>query len=298
MIDEEEQSKQQEQAIRLIQQQEEQQKQIKERNTLLQVIDNEIIKNFNYLSQFFKNSIDFVNLHTDQIIRGVKTFLSPITAGKIIKQGGTSNQILLANGDTIDKDQLAYEPIENARYSSIEYGMYEQRIWGTLTTQNSRVYISLQITHSDPNTQCESGYTLISIVDNAIKPKFSGTPSNITLNAVMFAYKGSGYPILWNGAIPIDCFINPNGNVIINTMCQLSLTDDFVYKYVIHMLFIISRLVDKFKNKQMEPFGLASQGFNETIIYALDQLNINWHSIFKTIWEAAIKYACESKICH
>ncbi|KAA6378528.1 MAG: hypothetical protein EZS28_025945 [Streblomastix strix] len=124
-------------------------------------------------------------------------------------------------------DQLAYEPIENARYSAIAYGMYEQRIWGTLTTQNSRVYISLQITHSDPNTQSESGYTLFSIVDNAIKPKFSGTSPNIPLNAVMFAYKGQGYPILWNGAIPIDCFINPNGNVIINTMCQPSLTDDF-----------------------------------------------------------------------
>ncbi|KAA6375877.1 MAG: hypothetical protein EZS28_028596 [Streblomastix strix] len=114
-----------------------------------------------------------------QIIRGVRTFLSPITAGNFIKQGGTSNQILLANGDTIEKDQLNYEPIENAHYSSIAYGMYEQRLWGTLTIQNSRVYISLQITHSDPNTLCESGYTMFSIVDNAIKPKFTGTPSNI-----------------------------------------------------------------------------------------------------------------------
>ncbi|KAA6370149.1 MAG: hypothetical protein EZS28_034325 [Streblomastix strix] len=84
-----------------------------------------------------------------QIIRGVKTFLSPIIAGQIIKQGGTSNQILLANGDTIEKDQLNYEPIENARYSSIAQGMYE--------------------------TRCESGYTLFSIIDNAIKPKFIGT---------------------------------------------------------------------------------------------------------------------------
>ncbi|KAA6359683.1 MAG: hypothetical protein EZS28_044791 [Streblomastix strix] len=174
----------------------------------------------------------------EQIIRGIKTFLSPIIAGKIIKQGGTSNQILLANGDTIEKDQLDYEPIENARYSSIAYGMYEQRIWGTVTTQNSRVYISLQITHSDPNTLTESGYTLFSIVDNAIKPKFSGTPTNIPLNAVMFAQKVIGYPICWNGAIPIDCFINHNGNVIINTMCQLHLPDDFCVQvcdsYAIH----------------------------------------------------------------
>ncbi|KAA6318348.1 MAG: hypothetical protein EZS28_054961 [Streblomastix strix] len=33
-------------------------------------------------------------------------------------------------------------------------------------------------------------------------------------------------------------------------------------------------------------------------IDAFEQLHIDWHAIFKTIWEAAIKYACESKICH
>ncbi|KAA6375608.1 MAG: hypothetical protein EZS28_028862 [Streblomastix strix] len=33
-------------------------------------------------------------------------------------------------------------------------------------------------------------------------------------------------------------------------------------------------------------------------IDALEQLHIDWHAIFKSIWEAAIKYACESKICH
>ncbi|KAA6379523.1 MAG: hypothetical protein EZS28_024949 [Streblomastix strix] len=173
----------------------------------------------------------------EKLYRINKDFTTKILAQSEIVKGGTSNQILLANGDTIDKNKLDYEPIENARYSSIAYGMYEQRIWGTLTSQNSRVYISLQITHSDPNTVWQSGYTLFSIVDNAIKPKFSGTPTNIPLNAVTFAQKVIGYPICWNGAIPIECFINPNGNVIINTMCQL------------------------------------------------------------TIWEAAIKYACESKIC-
>ncbi|KAA6369531.1 MAG: hypothetical protein EZS28_034943 [Streblomastix strix] len=217
---------------------EEQQKQIKERNTLLQVIDNEIIKYFNYLSQFFRNSIDYVNLYSDQIIRGIKTFLQPIIAGKIIKQCGTSNQILLANGDTIDKDKLDYEPIENARYSSIAYGMYEARLWGTLTTQNSRVYLSMLMMHSDPNTTCQSGNTLFSIVDNAIKPKFSGTPTNIPLNAVLFAQKVYGYPIDWTDAIAMDCFINPNGNVIINTLCQINLPDDFCVQvcdsYAIH----------------------------------------------------------------
>ncbi|KAA6398612.1 MAG: hypothetical protein EZS28_005857 [Streblomastix strix] len=33
-------------------------------------------------------------------------------------------------------------------------------------------------------------------------------------------------------------------------------------------------------------------------IDALESLNIDWKSIWKTLWEAAIKYACESKICH
>ncbi|KAA6311084.1 MAG: hypothetical protein EZS28_056194, partial [Streblomastix strix] len=30
--------------------------------------------------------------------------------------------------------------------------MYESRLWGTLTTQNSRVYLSMLMKHSDPNT--------------------------------------------------------------------------------------------------------------------------------------------------
>ncbi|KAA6359686.1 MAG: hypothetical protein EZS28_044787 [Streblomastix strix] len=187
-------------------------------------IDDTILSYTRQMKKLIDNPSNFSE--DDAIIRGVKTFLSPIIAGKIIKQSGTSNQILLAKGDTIDKDKLDYEPIENARYSSIAYGIYESRAWGTLTTQNSRVYISLQITHSDPNTNCQSGYTLFSIVDNAIKPKFSGTPTNIPLNAVLFAQKVYGYPIDWTGAIAMDCFINPNA-----------------------------------------------------------------------IWEAAIKYACESKIC-
>ncbi|KAA6342692.1 MAG: hypothetical protein EZS28_052367, partial [Streblomastix strix] len=95
------------------------------------------------------------NVWTDimaQVITGIKSFTQPITANRIIKLGGTSNQLLFANGDTIDKDKLDYEPIENARYSAIAYGMYESRLWGTLTTQNSRVYLSMLMKHSDPNT--------------------------------------------------------------------------------------------------------------------------------------------------
>ncbi|KAA6377315.1 MAG: hypothetical protein EZS28_027157 [Streblomastix strix] len=199
----------------------------------------ETIKQYTQQMKELSDSISHYPIRNfTDIIRGVKTFLQPIIAGKIVKQGGTNNQILLANRDTTDKDQLDYEPIENARYSSIAYGMYESRAWGTLTTQNSRVYISLQITHSNPYTLWQSGYTLFSIVDNAIKPKFTGTPSNIPLNAVLFAQKIYGYPIDWTGAIPIDCHIDLDGHVIINTMCQLSLPDDFCVQvcdsYAIH----------------------------------------------------------------
>ncbi|KAA6365626.1 MAG: hypothetical protein EZS28_038847 [Streblomastix strix] len=122
---------------------------------------------------------------------------------------------------------LPIPPIEYAIYQSIAYGMYEQLIWGTVKSQKERVYISLQITHSNPNTQSQTGYTLFSIVNNDIKPKFSGTTHNIPLNAVLFAQKVYGYPIDWTGAIAMDCFINPQGNVIINTQCQISLLNDF-----------------------------------------------------------------------
>ncbi|KAA6360509.1 MAG: hypothetical protein EZS28_043964 [Streblomastix strix] len=125
----------------------------------------------------------------------------------------------MANEDTIDKDQLDYEPIDNASIRSIAYGMYEQLI-------------------RDPNTVWQSGNTLISIVSEDIKPKFTGTTRNIPLNTIMFATKNYDYPICWYGAIPIDCYIEPYGHVIVNTMCQLSLPDDFCVQvcdsYAIH----------------------------------------------------------------
>ncbi|KAA6354348.1 MAG: hypothetical protein EZS28_050126 [Streblomastix strix] len=85
----------------------------------------------------------------------------------------------------------------------------------------------------------------------------------------MFAYKGIGYPILWNGAIPIDCFINPNGNVIINTI-QLDKTEG-----------------SGIQSENLETFGLSSANLVELK-----------PQVSKTIWEAAIKFACDSKICH
>ncbi|KAA6376844.1 MAG: hypothetical protein EZS28_027628, partial [Streblomastix strix] len=136
-----------------------------------------------------------VTLNTPQVITGYKQFTQPIQADKFIKIGGTDNQILLANGDTIDKDKLAYEPIESATSQAVAYGMYEQLLWGTLTTQNSRVHISVSVTHSQPNTYWNTAYTVFSIVNNDIKPKFSGTPHNISLNAIMYNTKQPTTPV-------------------------------------------------------------------------------------------------------
>ncbi|KAA6380796.1 MAG: hypothetical protein EZS28_023676, partial [Streblomastix strix] len=135
--------------------------------------------------------------------------------------------------------------------------------------------------HSDPNTNWNTGYTLFSVMYDDAKPKFTGAPSNIPLNAVLFAQKVYGYPIDWTCAIAMDCYIDVDGHIKINTMCQL-IGCYSKEKYL--------------KIKQMDPLGLIN-GFNEKVIYSLEQLHINWHEIFKAIWEAAIKYACDSKIC-
>ncbi|KAA6371230.1 MAG: hypothetical protein EZS28_033242, partial [Streblomastix strix] len=183
--------------------------------------------------QFFKKTSlsDLVTLNTAQVITGIKSFTQPITANKIIKLGGTSNQILLANGDTIEKDQLDYEPIENVRYSSIAYGMYESRAWGTLTT---------------------------------------GTATNIPLNAVLFAQKVYGYSIDWTGAIAMDCYINPNGNVIINTLYQINLTDDFCVQRLRKL--VATKWIQQLQIQNVSPhlckfFVLFFYGFLNEIFY-------------------------------
>ncbi|KAA6354552.1 MAG: hypothetical protein EZS28_049921, partial [Streblomastix strix] len=68
------------------------------------------------------NLSKLMTLDTDQTVTGYKQFTQSIQADQFIKINGTDNQLLLANGDTIDKDKLAYEPIENATYQSIAYG--------------------------------------------------------------------------------------------------------------------------------------------------------------------------------
>ncbi|KAA6368201.1 MAG: hypothetical protein EZS28_036273 [Streblomastix strix] len=118
-------------------------------------------------------------------------------------------------------------PIENAIKQTIVLSMYDQLVWGSFTTYNGRAYISFQITHSNPNTQTQSAYTLFRVFKDEAKPQFTGANFTIPLNAVMFTVKVIGYPICWNGAIPIDCNIDVDGYVRINTQCQISLPDDF-----------------------------------------------------------------------
>ncbi|KAA6377053.1 MAG: hypothetical protein EZS28_027420 [Streblomastix strix] len=122
---------------------------------------------------------------------------------------------------------LPTPPVENAIEQTLTHGMYESFAWGQFTTYNGRAYISLQVTHSNPNTQSQSTYTLFTVFKDEAKPQFTGTPFNISLNAVLFAQKVIDYPICWNGTIPIDCYIDVNGFVRINTLCQLGLPDDF-----------------------------------------------------------------------
>ncbi|KAA6369456.1 MAG: hypothetical protein EZS28_035016 [Streblomastix strix] len=122
---------------------------------------------------------------------------------------------------------LPTPPIEYEIKQTLAYGMYEQLVWGSFTTYNGRAYLSVQVTHNNPFTQTQSTYTLFSVFKDETKPQFTETPFNIPLNAVMFAQKVLGYPICWNGAIPIDCYIDVDGHVRINTMCQLSLPDNF-----------------------------------------------------------------------
>ncbi|KAA6368524.1 MAG: hypothetical protein EZS28_035949 [Streblomastix strix] len=135
------------------------------------------------------------------------------------------------NADPQDRDGVwkvvssnPIPPIENIIKQILAYGMYESLVGGSFTTYNGRAYLSVQVTHSNPNTQTQSTYTLFSVFKDEDKPQFTCTPFNIPLNAVMFAQKVIGYPICWNGAIPIDCYIDVDGHVRINTMSTTGIT--------------------------------------------------------------------------
>ncbi|KAA6398012.1 MAG: hypothetical protein EZS28_006465 [Streblomastix strix] len=122
---------------------------------------------------------------------------------------------------------LPTPPVEQAIKQSLVHGMYESFAWGQVTTYNGRAYISMQVTHSNPNTSSSSTYTLFSIFKDEAKPQFTGATFTIALNAVMYVTKQSSNPILWTNAVPIDCYIDVDGHVRINTLCQLPLPNDF-----------------------------------------------------------------------
>ncbi|KAA6399968.1 MAG: hypothetical protein EZS28_004507 [Streblomastix strix] len=161
---------------------------------------------------------------------------------------------------------LPTPPIENAIKSTIAYGMYESLAWGSFTTYNGRAYISLQITHNNPNTQTQSTYTLFSVFKDEAKPQFTSTPFTIPLNAVMFAQKVLGYPICWNGAIPIDCYIDVDGHVRINTLYAAYLKQCIMNSNFIEQGFIPNETV------------------NEAIQYIFDKTYPNIDEVYRLIF--------------
>ncbi|KAA6353815.1 MAG: hypothetical protein EZS28_050658 [Streblomastix strix] len=118
-------------------------------------------------------------------------------------------------------------PIEYATQQTLGIGVFDFFTWGQATLLNKRVYISIAITHSNPNTKTNTGYTLFSFMYDSAKPKFSGLSYNIPLNAIIYLTKQSSNPVLWTNAVAIDCFIDPDGHVKINTQCQFNLPNDF-----------------------------------------------------------------------
>ncbi|KAA6388993.1 MAG: hypothetical protein EZS28_015480 [Streblomastix strix] len=118
-------------------------------------------------------------------------------------------------------------PIEYATQQTLGIGVFDFFTWGKATLLNKRIYISKGITHANPNINTNSGYTIFSFMYDSAKTKFSGSSFNIPLNAIMYITKQAATPVVWLNPIPIDCFIDPDGLVKINSQCQYSLRNDF-----------------------------------------------------------------------
>ncbi|KAA6401265.1 MAG: hypothetical protein EZS28_003203 [Streblomastix strix] len=103
-------------------------------------------------------------------------------------------------------------PIEYATQQTLGIGAFDFFTWGQATLLNNRVYISIGITHSNPNTNWNTGYTLFSVMYDSAKPKFSGSSHKIPLNAVIYITKQSTTLVVWLNPIPIDCFIDLDGH--------------------------------------------------------------------------------------
>ncbi|KAA6394130.1 MAG: hypothetical protein EZS28_010344 [Streblomastix strix] len=118
--------------------------------------------------------------------------------------------------------------IDYAIQQSLDIGVFNTFTWGQVMLQNNRVYISIAITHSDPNTYWDTGYTIFSVMNDAAKPKFNGSSRNLPLNAVIYATKQSNNPVVWTNAVAIDCYVDVDGHIKINAICQFYLHDDFL----------------------------------------------------------------------
>ncbi|KAA6372903.1 MAG: hypothetical protein EZS28_031571 [Streblomastix strix] len=94
------------------------------------------------------------------------------------------------------------------RDGSLDIGVFDFFTWGQVTLQNNHVYVSIAVTHSDPNTYWNTGYTIFSVMNDAAKPKFSGSPHNLPLNAVICATKQSSNPVTWINPVAIDCNVD------------------------------------------------------------------------------------------
>ncbi|KAA6399001.1 MAG: hypothetical protein EZS28_005473 [Streblomastix strix] len=118
---------------------------------------------------------------------------------------------------------LPTPPIEYATQQTLGIGIYDFFTWGKATLLNNRVYISIAITHSQPNTNVNTGYTLFSFMYDSAKPKFRQSSYNIPLNAIMYITKQATTSVVWPNPIPIDCIIDPDGHIKIISQCQYSL---------------------------------------------------------------------------
>ncbi|KAA6386310.1 MAG: hypothetical protein EZS28_018165 [Streblomastix strix] len=168
-------------------------------------------------------------------------YADPLNRDGVWKMGSTSSQFRIQKqkdeaydfkGLIIDFDCTTLEfnnqlvaplpapPIDYAIQQTLGIGAFDFFTWGQVTLQNNRAYISIAITHFNPNTQWNTGYTLFSVMYEQAKPKFSGTPRNILLNAIMYITKQATTPVVWLDPIAIDCYIDPDGHIKINAIKQ------------------------------------------------------------------------------
>ncbi|KAA6385202.1 MAG: hypothetical protein EZS28_019270 [Streblomastix strix] len=177
--------------------------------------------------------------HSCLIITGYKQFTQPIQADKFIKTVGTDDQILLANGDTSDIGDFLPKYYPHAMgfvlIGSNADPIDRDGVWKMGSTssqfriqkQEDSAYdykgliidfdcISLKFNNQlvaplpTPPIEYATQQTLA-------KPKFIGSSYNIPLNAIMYVTKQATTPVVQLNPIPIDCFIDPDGHIKINT---------------------------------------------------------------------------------